>query len=98
MDIHIIQNTESAVIGESNKPIAGPLVCIYNWPPKVELEGFRTSWSRFRISFLKCRLVRLKASLISTLVNNESTLKLLCPMIVDLHILGLEVNLLDTEI
>ena len=52
------------------------------WPLKLKLELFRTLQSRAKI-FLKWSLMRLKSTLIITVVNNESLLKLLCSTIAD---------------
>jgi hypothetical protein len=62
---------------------------------KLKFEEFRTSWSRAKIFPSECPFMRFQASLISTLVNNETTFKPLSPMTADLHILNLKEKLQD---
>ena len=51
---------------------------------KPEVRSFQGHHGAgLEFSFLKCQLMRFKASFISTLVNNETKLKLLCTVIAE---------------
>lgn len=63
-------------IAVKSKPIAMPLVCLQKWPAGLKYKEDMTWWKISRLSSSKCRSVRFRASLISTMVKNDPILKL----------------------
>jgi hypothetical protein len=64
-------------VAVTSKPIAMPLVCLQNWPARLKYEEVTTWWKSSRIFSSKCRSRRFRASLISTVVKSDTTLKLI---------------------